>query len=241
MGLSLALAGVLTGTLSAAGGYTVGVDGQTGRLIRVPATRVSRPVAARTVTARPVPEKVVEARLVMPETPKPGYNVMASRSLDETIARVAGQYGIRPSFVHAVIKAESNYDPRAVSSKGALGLMQLMPQTARELGVRNVFDPAENVEGGVRYLRRLLDLYGSRTALSIAAYNAGPGAVDRFGGVPPYPETRQFVQRVNRLYSLYRSKETGLAPLEAPKKVEGPRIYRFTDASGFVRYTTDSQ
>jgi soluble lytic murein transglycosylase-like protein len=118
--------------------------------------------------------------------------------------------------------------------------MQLIPSTARRFGVRDVFNPAENVEGGVRYLRHLLDLYDN-PALSLAAYNAGEGAVDRFGGVPPYSETRQFVRRVNRLYQSYNRVLTPPAPAPPPKKHDGPRIYYRRDAAGIVHYATDLQ
>ena len=212
--------------------YTVGVDGRTGQLVRVPLTRT---VTARAVPSRPAPEKSVEAREA-----EPAENVAPAYSRD-WISDLAYSYGIRPSFVHAVIKAESNYNPRAISPKGALGLMQLMPQTARRYGVKNVLSPAENVEGGLRYLRHLLDLYESKPALTLAAYNAGEGAVDRYRGVPPYAETRQYVQRVNKYYSRYLALEKPPAPLPAPKKWDGPQIYQSTDASGLTHYTTNTQ
>jgi len=98
--------------------------------------------------------------------------------------------------VKAVIHAESDFVPYAVSPKGALGLMQLMPATARRHGVWRVFDPRENVEGGVRYLRFLLDRYAGNVRLALAAYNAGEGAVDRYGGIPPYRETQEYLERV---------------------------------------------
>ena len=229
--------------------YTVGVDSATGKLVRVPAARHSRPISAKTISSRAVSEKpvtpqVIEAREIgsgpAPAPPQPIYNVAAGRSFERLIDQVALNYDIHPSFVHAVIKAESDYNPRAISRKGALGLMQLMPQTARRFGVANVFNPAENLEGGVRYLRYLLDLYGSNTRLSLAAYNAGEGAVDRFGGVPPYFETLQYVRRVSELYRRTRN-EAPAPPAPAPKKWDGPRIYQTVDASGNTVYTTDSQ
>ncbi|MBI3696303.1 MAG: lytic transglycosylase domain-containing protein [Acidobacteria bacterium] len=228
--------------------YTVGVDGRTGKLVRVPATRYTRPVSNRSIQSKPVPETVVAARIVSneltPAKPEPrlAYNVASGPSFDRLIEQVALHYQIHPSFVHAVIKAESNYNPRAISSKGALGLMQLMPYTARRFGVANVFNPVENLEGGVRYLRYLLDYYGGNARLSLAAYNAGEGAVDRFGGVPPYLETMRYVRRVNDLYR--RSRETiqvPVTPEPAPKKLEGPRIREILDASGATRFVTESQ
>jgi soluble lytic murein transglycosylase-like protein len=119
------------------------------------------------------------------------------------IKRTARKYQVDPHLVKAVVAAESNFDALAVSPKGAQGLMQLMPATAREMGVRAPFKPSENIKGGVRYLRSLLDRYAN-LGDAIAAYNAGPVAVDRYGGIPPYPETQAYVERVLRYYHEYR-------------------------------------
>ncbi len=112
------------------------------------------------------------------------------------VNRIALEQGVEDALVHSVIRAESNYNARAVSPKGALGIMQLIPSTARRFGVVNVFDPKENIEGGVRYLRFLLDYYQNDYVRAIAAYNAGEGAVDKYHGIPPYPETQNYVVRV---------------------------------------------
>ncbi len=124
------------------------------------------------------------------------------RSYDRLISRAADEVGIPPALVKAVIAAESGFNPKAVSPKGAMGLMQLMPETAKTLGVADAFHEEANVRGGTRYLRRLHDRYGSWTN-TLAAYNAGPGAVDRYRGVPPYAETRQYVRRVLSYYRRY--------------------------------------
>ena len=118
----------------------------------------------------------------------------------EQIRREAGRYGLDPNLVEAVIATESNFNPWAVSSKGARGLMQLMPSTARRFGVKNIHDPSENIQGGTQYLRYLLDLFGGDLVLALAAYNAGEGVVQNLGRVPNYQETRQYVDRVLARY-----------------------------------------
>lgn len=112
------------------------------------------------------------------------------------IERIAGQHGVASKLVSAVISVESCFDPRAVSSVGARGLMQLMPSTAKQFGVVDLFKPEANLQAGVRYLAHLIQHYDGNLRLALAAYNAGPGAVSQYKGVPPYPETRKFVQRV---------------------------------------------
>jgi soluble lytic murein transglycosylase-like protein len=116
---------------------------------------------------------------------------------DELIVQHARAQGIRPDLVRAVVQVESGYNPGAISPKGAMGLMQLMPATASSLGVRKPFDPAESIRGGTIYLRRLLDRYNNNEELALAAYNAGPEAVGKYGNqVPPYQETRDYVRKV---------------------------------------------
>ncbi len=151
-----------------------------------------------------------------------------SRLYDDLIVEHARLNGVRTDLVRAVVQIESGYNPYARSRKGALGLMQLMPATIREFGVRNPFDPVENVRAGVAYLRQLLDRYNDDEQLALAAYNAGPGAVDSHGrAIPPYRETRDYVRMINQMAS---------GPIERRRS----QIYRVTeiiDGREVVRYT----
>jgi soluble lytic murein transglycosylase-like protein len=122
--------------------------------------------------------------------------VESAPRFDDLVLAHAQRHSLRPELVRAVIQVESGYNPTATSPKGAMGLMQLMPATARLLGVRNPYDPEDNIRGGTAYLRQLLDKYDGNEQLALAAYNAGSGAVDRYGSVPPYRETRDYVRRV---------------------------------------------
>ena len=128
----------------------------------------------------------------------PAENARQPLDLDEVIKAASGTYRLDPDLVNSVIRAESGFNVRAVSPKGAQGLMQLMPQTASELGVRNAFDPRANVEGGARYLRELLERYDFDLVKALAAYNAGPQRVEQYGGMPPYYETKVYVARIVR-------------------------------------------
>ena len=123
------------------------------------------------------------------------------QDIDAAIDAAAARHHVDPSLVRSVVKVESNFNPNAVSRKGAMGLMQLMPSTARSLNVSNPFDPEQNVDAGVRHLRQLLDSYGGNVRLSLAAYNAGAGAVARSAGVPHFRETQDYVRRITNLYN----------------------------------------
>ena len=142
----------------------------------------------------PAPVQAVEAKTAPPQ-----------QSVEESIRAAGAKYGLDPDFIRSIIAAESAGDPKAVSPKGAVGLMQLMPGTAKTLGVANVFDPSSNVDGGTAYIRQLLDRYGD-VALALAAYNAGPQKVDSHGGLPPYRETIAYVTRVITKFNQEKSK-----------------------------------
>ena len=150
--------------------------------------------AALAASAPTVAAVVVPASMAKPQNLKP-------QDLNQVINTISDRHHIDPDFISSVIHAESGFNPRAVSPKGAQGLMQLMPGTASKLGVSNAFDPSANVEGGTRYLTELLQRYNFDVIKALAAYNAGPLRVQQYGGVPPYNETRAYVARIVRDYN----------------------------------------
>lgn len=123
----------------------------------------------------------------------------------ELIRKAAAKYEVDADLIFSVVAAESNFNPRAISRRNARGLMQLLPETARRLGVKDIYDPAQNIDGGTRYLRDLLKMYDGDLALTLAAYNAGPGAVQRYGRIPPYNETIKYVRAIRKTYALRKS------------------------------------
>ncbi|HTS68538.1 MAG TPA: lytic transglycosylase domain-containing protein [Terriglobia bacterium] len=168
---------------------------------------------------------------------RPGATTASGRTpveIDQLVEQTASRFQVDPELVHAIIKVESGYDPKAVSSKGAMGLMQLVPATAQRFGVANPFDPKQNLEGGVNYLKYLLGLFGGNLPLSLAAYNAGEHTVQRSGGIPAIPETQSYVRKVTSLY------QSGDAPAPAkatPKEPPKAPITRYVDEYGVVHYT----
>ena len=151
---------------------------------------------------------------------KPG---LGNVKYDTLIAAAAERHKVDYALIKAVIQAESNFDHRAVSPKGAQGLMQLMPQTASSLQVRDSFEPEANIEGGVRYLRYLINVYGGDLRLALAAYNAGEKAVARHRGIPPFSETRTYIHRVLERYERYKKESGTTAAAPAPVKQEHAR------------------
>ena len=196
-------------------------DARTGRLVR----SVVHPVRSKPEKAAPQIEWPVE-----PSDAPPAL----VRMVDTIAARLA----VDRDLVHSMIRVESNYNPLAVSEKGALGLMQLVPSTARRFGVSDSFDPAQNVEGGVRYMRYLLDHYKGDHRLALAAYNAGEGTVERFGGVPPFPETRSYVKRVGRELDETKAKQQRKTETPAKSAEQFNPIRAFTDVMGRTYYKT---
>jgi soluble lytic murein transglycosylase-like protein len=164
--------------------------------------------------------------------PRGVYYSERAQDYADLILEVAGRYGVDPGLVKAVIQAESNFYPYAVSRKGARGLMQLMPGTAARYGVQNIFDPRDNVQGGVHYLRDLLDLFNDDLRLTIAAYNAGENRVQAINDVPNFMETQNYVGRVLALYH----GDNSYTPVQANWKPRVVSYYKYVDQKGVTHY-----
>lgn len=170
-----------------------------------------------------------------PKLPEPGARLRVHRKgrppagIGRLIDRIAREQGMDPELVKAVARVESNYNPKAVSPKGALGVMQLLPKTAERFGVADAYDPAQNIEGGIRYLKFLRDQFPGNLSLMLAAYNAGENAVRKHGGIPPYQETRDYVRKIRQLYGR-----------DLPDTADGglkPDIVSYRDSAGRLVYS----
>jgi len=184
-------------------------------------------------------------RSVTPVKASSDAKALPSTNISEIVEKAAHDNHVDPLLVHSIIQVESNYNPYALSPKGAQGLMQLMPPTARDLGVSNSFDPRQNIEAGVRYLKYLQDLYKD-DRLALAAYNAGPGAVEKYKWIPPYPETQDYVNRVGQQYG--EAKKAAAQHLAAPvappvgvMEEKHPKLEPFVDAEGRLHLRTTQQ
>ena len=161
--------------------------------------------ATGTIALTNVPTDVRYRRIELDSSPL--HIMVPERELAPVIARHSRQHQLHPALIRAIIKAESNFDSHAISRAGAVGLMQLMPQTAVRLDVRDLYDPDDNVGGGTKYLRQLLDRFHGNLPLALAAYNAGENVVDRYQSLPPIDETRQYVRRVLRYYRTFLTRD----------------------------------
>ncbi len=191
-----------------------------------------------------VPQRVVSPKVIKPvavarkATPARQY---APGDIDWIVQDAARRHGISPLLVHSVIHVESSYNPYAVSPKGAQGLMQLIPSTARRFGVVNVFNPQENIEGGARYLRHLTDLFRGDLRLVLAAYNAGEGAVFKHNWIPPFRETQDYVVRVGRKLGQLRAQHRAAeatTPAPPPIAPAHASLDRYVDSEGRLHLRT---
>lgn len=190
------------------------------------------------VRANPRTGKLV--RVAVAQDAAPARSSPGGQAFNATVERIAAEQAVPPELIHSVIQVESNYNPNAVSPKGAQGLMQLIPATARRFGVADAFDPVENIRGGAAYLKYLLGLYGGNYTLALAAYNAGEGAVARYGDVPPFQETRDYVKLVaGRLAAQSHPPAAPPAPEVKTAPPAGPsHVEEVVAADGSVRYVT---
>src|SRR5713226_8136440 len=218
----------------------VRTDARTGRLLRTVAPQ-SRPAPAKISTAAVRRHAGAvrwnldqnDGRASAPEITLPPAPEAPS-AMRNMVDQIAERHEVDRDLVHSVIRVESNYNPYAISEKGALGLMQLYPSTARRFGVSDAFNPAQNVDGGVRYLKFLLEHYKGDRHLALAAYNAGEGTVERFGGVPPYRETRNYVYQVGKkLDEAKEARKNASPPAHQSVTADGHnRIHAYVDATG---------
>jgi soluble lytic murein transglycosylase-like protein len=226
---------ILSVELAAVALWAADLSGQPKRIVTVvrPDPRSGKLVRSVLVTSKAIGEPKAAATVAaVPE---------GHASLDEAVRVIAVRHALSPQFLDSVIKVESNYNPLAVSAKGALGMMQLIPSTARRFGVANVFNPVENIEGGARYLRYLLNLYSGDYPLALAAYNAGEQAVAKYGGVPPFPETQNYLVQVRKQMEAAQGagQENPVAAKPDARVPSGPaHILEIREPDGSVRYVS---
>lgn len=206
------------------------LSGPNAGYIDVPTTEIERFEKDQTPAAPPVQQVQPAARSVTT-----AQRAATARNLNDLINSVSDRHHLDPDLVNSVIRAESGFNPRAVSPKGAQGLMQLMPDTASHLGVPNAFDPQANVEGGTRYLRELLERYDFDLVKALAAYNAGPHRVEQYRGVPPYYETRAYVARIIRDFNRKKLAQQGRSRVSASQKPAAQAASRRSKDSGISR------
>jgi soluble lytic murein transglycosylase-like protein len=215
--------------------YDVRENASTGRLVRVTSRRKEIPRADDARSGNAAKSSAIQGFAQGSQPARPAVG------LDNLVRQAGERHHVDPVLIQAVIRQESAYNPFAVSRKGALGLMQLMPFTAKRFGVKDVFDPAENVEGGVKYLRYLLDRYEGDHERTLAAYNAGEGAVDRYSGIPPYEETQDYVERVSRWLADPADTVEMTGPSELMREADHNSVVARVDASGVLRFETVSE
>ena len=200
---------------------TVRVDRGSGRLVRT-----------QLVLPREVPTLEVIAQEARMAPAKSSSAAAGRAEVDEIVEQSAAAHGVDPLLVRSVMQVESNYNPNALSPKGAMGLMQLMPSTARQLGVTNAFDVRQNIEGGVKFLRYLKSQFND-DRLVLAAYNAGEGAVKKHGWIPPYPETIDYVYKVGKRYGESKKQQALVVDVKPTEKAQ-PKIQQVIDAEGRI-------
>jgi len=240
-GFAFAAAGVEQRPVAVRNVTTVSIDPDTGKLVRV-LRGTKRSAHGSSASTR---RTLAEARETARQTPNVG-----PAEIQDMIELTAKRHGMDPALVHSLIRVESNYQQKAISPKGAQGLMQLIPATAQRYGVSNAFDPSQNLEGGVRYLKYLTERFDGNLRLALAAYNAGEGAVDRHQGIPPYQETQNYVTKVTREFDARRVSVPDPQPLlqshsEASAVVEPASLRHaplkmYVDAEGRLHIETIS-
>jgi len=208
-------------------GHIVFVNADENTPVRAPKGKPSNTNSAMAAAAR------AGAALEPGDTDSHGYRVLSRAEIDKYVEELATKHNVDPDLIRAVIAAESGYNPAATSRKGAQGLMQLMPGTAQQLGVRDAYNPKQNLDAGVRYLRALLDKYNGDLDTALAAYNSGEGTVERAGGVPNIPETQNYVRRITNQYFHSNSAGKG-AWIPAPRT-----IHKVVDEKGKVVFTNE--